>query len=301
MQQIAPPQEVYAQPANLHVARFMGYRNVLELDVAQRGAATASRSPARASRSPARASSRSPAAARCGRDPARGGRSSADAGATNAIAGQVDNVEYCGRDSLRRRRDRRRNACCTCARRAQPRVGDAGRACRCRSSACSSIRANEPWRMAAAEPLAREPVRPHAAAGRAGGAVHAAAVHLSVPLRACGCRSRRRRAARSPTTRTSSPPTICGRRSGPRCKLALPATLINVGLALPIAFKMRVKTRYQRWVTTILVVPITLGTVLIAEGMLTYFGPQGLARRSSCSSSTSTTGRSGSRTTTGAC
>jgi putative spermidine/putrescine transport system permease protein len=58
-------------------------------------------------------------------------------------------------------------------------------------------------------------------------------------------------------------------------RLALPATLINVGLALPIAFRMRVKSRYQRWVTTILVVPITLGTVLIAEGMLTYFGPKG--------------------------
>ncbi len=58
-------------------------------------------------------------------------------------------------------------------------------------------------------------------------------------------------------------------------RLALPATLINVGLALPIAFKMRVKSRYQRVVTTILVVPITLGTVLIAEGMLTYFGPKG--------------------------
>src|SRR6478735_6324492 len=58
-------------------------------------------------------------------------------------------------------------------------------------------------------------------------------------------------------------------------KLALPATIINVGLALPIAFRMRIKTRYQRWVTTILVVPITLGTVLIAEGMLTYFGPKG--------------------------
>ena len=58
-------------------------------------------------------------------------------------------------------------------------------------------------------------------------------------------------------------------------KLALPATLINVGLALPIAFKMRVKSRYQRWITTMLVVPITLGTVLIAEGMLTYFGPKG--------------------------
>src|SRR3954452_22416216 len=58
-------------------------------------------------------------------------------------------------------------------------------------------------------------------------------------------------------------------------RLALPATLINVGIALPIAYKMRVKSRYQRWTTTILVVPITLGTVLIAEGMLTYFGPKG--------------------------
>ena len=58
-------------------------------------------------------------------------------------------------------------------------------------------------------------------------------------------------------------------------KLALPATLINVGFALPIAYKMRNKSRYQRWVTTILVVPITLGTVLIAEGMLIYFGPKG--------------------------
>jgi putative spermidine/putrescine transport system permease protein len=58
-------------------------------------------------------------------------------------------------------------------------------------------------------------------------------------------------------------------------RLAVPATLINVGLALPIAYKMRVKTRYQRWLTTVLVVPITLGTVLIAEGMLTYFGPKG--------------------------
>src|SRR6187397_1113733 len=33
-QQIAPPAEVYSQPANLHVARFMGYRNVLHVDVA---------------------------------------------------------------------------------------------------------------------------------------------------------------------------------------------------------------------------------------------------------------------------
>ncbi len=58
-------------------------------------------------------------------------------------------------------------------------------------------------------------------------------------------------------------------------KLALPATIFNVGLALPIAFAMRKKTWYQKFVTTILVIPIALGTVLIAEGMLTYFGPKG--------------------------
>src|SRR2546421_2924777 len=34
VQQVAAPEEVYAQPANIHVARFMGYRNVLELNVA---------------------------------------------------------------------------------------------------------------------------------------------------------------------------------------------------------------------------------------------------------------------------
>ena len=58
-------------------------------------------------------------------------------------------------------------------------------------------------------------------------------------------------------------------------KLALPATLINVGLALPIAYRMRFPSRSQKWLTTVLVIPITLGTVLIAEGMLTYFGPRG--------------------------
>ena len=62
---------------------------------------------------------------------------------------------------------------------------------------------------------------------------------------------------------------------GTTLKLAMPATLINVGLAIPIAYQMRRKSPYQKWVTTILVVPITLGTVLIAEGMLTYFGPRG--------------------------
>ncbi|HMA31793.1 MAG TPA: ABC transporter ATP-binding protein, partial [Casimicrobiaceae bacterium] len=33
VQQIDSPQQIYARPANLHVARFMGYRNVIEMDV----------------------------------------------------------------------------------------------------------------------------------------------------------------------------------------------------------------------------------------------------------------------------
>jgi putative spermidine/putrescine transport system permease protein len=57
--------------------------------------------------------------------------------------------------------------------------------------------------------------------------------------------------------------------------LALPATAINVAFALPIAYQMRRRGRYQKIVTTILVIPMTLGTVLIAEGMLTYLGPKG--------------------------
>jgi putative spermidine/putrescine transport system permease protein len=62
---------------------------------------------------------------------------------------------------------------------------------------------------------------------------------------------------------------------GTTLTLALPATLINVGLAVPIAFRMRSPSTWQRLATTVLVVPITLGTVLIAEGMLTYLGPKG--------------------------
>jgi putative spermidine/putrescine transport system permease protein len=43
---------------------------------------------------------------------------------------------------------------------------------------------------------------------------------------------------------------------------------------------MRVRLmRHQRLLTTILVLPITLGTVLIAEGLLNYLGPQGWLNR----------------------
>jgi putative spermidine/putrescine transport system permease protein len=60
--------------------------------------------------------------------------------------------------------------------------------------------------------------------------------------------------------------------------LALPVTLLNLLLAVPIALRVRLMRR-QRVLTTILVVPITLGTVLVAEGLLNYLGPQGWFNR----------------------
>jgi putative spermidine/putrescine transport system permease protein len=60
--------------------------------------------------------------------------------------------------------------------------------------------------------------------------------------------------------------------------LAIPVTLLNLALAVPIAFRVRLMRR-QRLLTTILVVPITLGTVLVAQGLLNYMGPQGWFNR----------------------
>ena len=60
--------------------------------------------------------------------------------------------------------------------------------------------------------------------------------------------------------------------------LSVPVTLLNLVAALPIAFQVRTM-RHQRVLTTILVLPITLGTVLVAEGMLNYLGPQGWFNR----------------------
>jgi len=61
-------------------------------------------------------------------------------------------------------------------------------------------------------------------------------------------------------------------------RLAVPVTVLNLLLAIPIAFRVRLM-RHQRLLTTILILPITLGTVLVAEGMLFYFGAQGWFNR----------------------
>jgi putative spermidine/putrescine transport system permease protein len=62
-------------------------------------------------------------------------------------------------------------------------------------------------------------------------------------------------------------------------KIALPATAINVLASVPIAYRMRGGFRGKRLLIAILVVPMTLGTVLVAEGLLRYLGPRGWFNR----------------------
>jgi putative spermidine/putrescine transport system permease protein len=67
-------------------------------------------------------------------------------------------------------------------------------------------------------------------------------------------------------------------------RLALPAALLNVAASVPIAYRMRGRragrrARGRRLLTTVLVVPITLGTVLTAQGLLNFLGPTGWFNR----------------------
>jgi putative spermidine/putrescine transport system ATP-binding protein len=99
VQQIGTPEEVYAEPANIHVARFMGYRNVIEMRV------TGERD--------GQVTLETPDMKLTGmrKLPLDGGRAAVairpeeitiatEPAATNVIAGRVDSVEYGGRDSL---------------------------------------------------------------------------------------------------------------------------------------------------------------------------------------------------------
>jgi putative spermidine/putrescine transport system ATP-binding protein len=99
VQQIAPPHDVYLQPANLHVARFMGYRNVLDLEVVREEGDRVVLKGADVGLTGIR------------KQPLRNGRASVairpeeivvgdGPGGVNTISARVENVEYCGRDSL---------------------------------------------------------------------------------------------------------------------------------------------------------------------------------------------------------
>lgn len=57
--------------------------------------------------------------------------------------------------------------------------------------------------------------------------------------------------------------------------IALPVTVLNVAASVPFAYYMRRGLRGERLITFFLIVPITLGTVLVSEGMLTFLGPAG--------------------------
>lgn len=62
-------------------------------------------------------------------------------------------------------------------------------------------------------------------------------------------------------------------------KLGLPGALISVLAAVPVAYRMRGRMRGKRSVTILLLLPITFGSVLMAQGLLAFLGPAGWANQ----------------------
>ena len=96
VQQIGTPEDLYARPANLAVARFMGYRNILDFDLTGMDADSVTLAShgisLRGSPQAAKLGARVTAAIRP--------EEIALGSSRNAISGVVDQVEYCGRDYL---------------------------------------------------------------------------------------------------------------------------------------------------------------------------------------------------------
>jgi putative spermidine/putrescine transport system permease protein len=57
--------------------------------------------------------------------------------------------------------------------------------------------------------------------------------------------------------------------------IAVPNTIVTVALALTVAYAMRRGIWAERTITALLVLPIALGTVLVAEGINGFYGPKG--------------------------
>jgi putative spermidine/putrescine transport system permease protein len=57
--------------------------------------------------------------------------------------------------------------------------------------------------------------------------------------------------------------------------IAVPVTLLAVGIAVPLCYHMRRGVPGEKIISFFFIVPVTLGTVLISEGMLTFMGPNG--------------------------
>jgi putative spermidine/putrescine transport system permease protein len=62
-------------------------------------------------------------------------------------------------------------------------------------------------------------------------------------------------------------------------ELSLPTALICVAAAIPLAYRMRGPFRGKRTLTAIIIVPMTLGAVFVADGMIDFLGPNGWFNR----------------------
>ncbi|WP_201368798.1 ABC transporter permease [Ktedonobacter robiniae] len=62
-------------------------------------------------------------------------------------------------------------------------------------------------------------------------------------------------------------------------RVALPVTLFSVLVSIPLAYYMRRGIKFERLLTAILILPITLGNVMVAQAMLDYFSPTGWFNR----------------------
>ncbi len=57
--------------------------------------------------------------------------------------------------------------------------------------------------------------------------------------------------------------------------VALPVTLFTIVVCVPLAYFMRHGIKFERLITILLILPMTLGTVMVAQAMERYFGPVG--------------------------
>lgn len=62
-------------------------------------------------------------------------------------------------------------------------------------------------------------------------------------------------------------------------RLAIPAVVVNVLLALPLAYWLRYAARGRRLIVAILIFPLTLGSVLLAKGLLNFLSGTGWLNR----------------------
>ncbi|HYU71662.1 MAG TPA: ABC transporter permease [Ktedonobacteraceae bacterium] len=62
-------------------------------------------------------------------------------------------------------------------------------------------------------------------------------------------------------------------------RVALPVTIFSVVVSVPLAYFMRRGIKFERLLTAILILPITLGTVMVAQAMLSYFASNGWFNR----------------------